>query len=254
MTMHAMPPRPPGLELRVVALEATAEAHSDVLRDLRRESADEGERLFDDLAKIIQGQAEIRDGLQDVRTDVQGVKTRIDVVEVRVIGALDKDRSLTDTRIGQVSQKVREIKRSVNDLRRELGARVDEVEDDVEKSGQHGRDTMDRVAREAQEQEIQNLRQMVVDNKAAAEKAIAATKADGDKDLTAAKEQLANRDAALAKSDDRNHSLKIKFLFLAIGAFLATTGATVLFLANRALPEHQAAPAAPAITVVAPAR
>lgn len=242
MTMHAMPPRPPGLETRVVVLEATAQAHSDVLTDLRRGHAEDGERLFDDLAKIIQGQAEIRDGLQDVRTDVQGVKTRIDVVEVRVIGALDKDRSLTDTRIGQVSQKVREMKRSVNDLRREFGARVDEVEDDVEKSGQHGRDTMDAVARAAQEQEIQNLRQMVVDNKAATEKALAEAERERTKEVAAVKEQLAKSDASLAKSDDRAHNFKITALFLALATVLGAVGWVLAFTIPRAIPERQAAP------------
>lgn len=249
MTMHPahLPPRqPPGLEPRVVVLEATAEAHSDALSDMRRERADLGERLFDELAKLHNGQSEIRDGLQSIRTDVQGVNKRVDVVEVRTIAAIDKDRAVTDTKLGEISRRVRDGKRTVDDLRRELGARVDEVEDDVGKSNEHGRDTMDRVAREAQAQEIENLRRLVDDNKAAADKALAEAKAEAEKerakDVAAVKEQLAKSEMALAKSDDRAHSLKTKVFFLVAVSVIGAVGWVLAFAIPRAIPERSSAP------------
>lgn len=181
---HAMPPPPRQrtLDERVDDLEERLDAES-------RERAADDERVFGDIGRVFAAQTKTNELLGSL-------DKRMSRVEVRLEAAIDKERAITDGKLSALSARHQELRRLFEDNRREMQRRLDELDKDVEASGQHGRATLDSVQRAAtamdHETKIALLRQ-----EAANREALMAER------LKAAEIEAAGAKAALAKANDR---------------------------------------------------
>ena len=251
MTMHAQPPPPRSLGQRVEALEERAEQQDGDAADLRGQVIAELGAIRTDIAALSNGQ-------QTIKTEVQGVNSRIAVMDIRVAAALDKDRAVTNSEIAGLAKRLRELAQRTADDKREILRQLNDLDDDVEKSGQHGRDTLTSVQIRAekleQEQKAALERQEATNRERIATERAERAEAEAAKAATAHAAELAAKNAALALEEARAHAFKMKAFWSAIGAVVVAVGAIIAFLANRALPERSAPAPAPAITVVTPSR
>ena len=215
MTMQA--PRPPATRCY---LEPRVDAAEEALESSERERTDLQSRVLAALGNFASEQRATNERLG-------AIEKRMEREEVLLAAGLDKAKAHTDAEVTDLARRIRALKERAAEDKALVMRRIDELDKNVETTGEHGRASLTSVQMEAVRLEFQGRLDVLAkeseNRERAAEEREAALRAAAAEREAALKERIARSEAATALAEARAHderTWKRRTLFLLIGSLL----------------------------------